>query len=127
MTMWGEVPACSFPITESTYVVTDAWGYFLRYYMFRSPAVTILWWSTVPFMGVFFGKFEAIFLAVSHPTATIFQPTLVPGYKCAWNEGGEGVVSRVKPRSMSYGCGTVVLCYTVLPGAERYSSRLGAH
>ena len=62
MTMWGEFPACSFPITESTNVVTDAWGYFLRYYMFPSPAVTILWWSTVPFLGVFFGEFEAIFL-----------------------------------------------------------------
>ena len=55
MTMWGELPACSFPTIESTYVVIDAWGYFLRCYVFPSPAVTILWWSTMLFLGVFFG------------------------------------------------------------------------
>ena len=61
MTMWGEFSACSFPTIESTYVATDAWGYFVRYCVFPSPAVTILWWSTMLFLGCFSGKFEAIF------------------------------------------------------------------
>ena len=37
-------------------------------------------------------------------------------------EGGEGVVSQVKPCIMSYGCGTVVLCKGVLADAQRLIS-----
>ena len=55
MTMCGGFSACSSLTIESSYVVIDAWGYFLRCYVFPSPAVTILWWSTMLFLGVFFG------------------------------------------------------------------------
>ena len=55
MTMCGGFSACSSLTIESSYVVIDAWGYFVRYCVFPSPAVTILWWSTMLFLGVFFG------------------------------------------------------------------------
>ena len=79
--------------------------------------------------AVFGGQFPAYlrlyFVAVSHQIAIVFQHTFIPGCICVGKEGGEGVVSRGKPRSMSHGCGTVVLCCTALPVAERYTYQLG--
>ena len=89
MTMWGEFSACSFPTIESTYVATDAWGYFVRYCVFPSPAVTILWWSTMLFLGVFFGQIWGYFSWPFHTHSRLYfdPPSSLDSYAWGRKEG----------------------------------------
>ena len=74
------------------------------------------------FGGQFLAYLRLFFVTVSHPLAILFQLYFVPGCKCVRKEGGEGVVSRSKPCSMTYGCGTVLLYNDVLADAQLLSS-----
>ena len=74
------------------------------------------------FGGQFLAYWRLYFVAVSHLFAVVFQLYFMPERICVRKEGGEGVVSRTKPCSMTYGCGTVLLYNDVLADAQLLSS-----
>ena len=74
------------------------------------------------FGGQFWAYLRLFFVTVSHQLAIVFQLYFVPECICVRKEGGEGVVSRSKPCSMTYGCGTVLLYNDVLADAQQLSS-----
>ena len=83
-------------------------------------------YSLVSDNAVFGGQFlvylRLFFVAVSHHFAVVFQLFFMPERICVRKEGGEGVVLRSKPCSVTYGCGTVLLYNDVLADAQQLIS-----